>query len=99
MEAYVGQPLPRLEDERFLTGQACFTADLDLPGQAQAVVLRSPHAHARIEAIGAEAARGLPGVLAVYTAADLEAAGIVALLSSSGGAVGGGAFDGRRASG
>jgi carbon-monoxide dehydrogenase large subunit len=81
MGAYVGQPLPRLEDERFLTGQGRYTADLDLPGQAHAVVLRSPHAHALIEAIGAEAARSSPGVLAVYTAADLAAAGIEALPS------------------
>jgi carbon-monoxide dehydrogenase large subunit len=81
MTAYVGQPLPRLEDRRFLTGAAHYTADLDLPGQAYAVVLRSPHAHAVIEAIDVGPARRVAGVLAVYTSADLEAAGIKAIPS------------------
>jgi carbon-monoxide dehydrogenase large subunit len=76
MATFVGKPLPRLEDRRFLTGQASFTADLDLPDQAYAVVVRSPHAHAEIEAIDAAAARATPGVLAVYTSDDLRAAGI-----------------------
>ena len=53
MTGHVGQPLPRLEDERFLTGEARYTADLDLPGEAHAVVLRSPHAHAEITTIDA----------------------------------------------
>ncbi len=76
MPSYVGQPLVRLEDERFLTGRARYTADLDLPGQAHAVVLRSPHAHAEIAGIELAAARAAPGVLGAYTAADLQAAGI-----------------------
>ena len=54
MDSYIGKPLPRLEDQRFLTGKACYTADIDLPGQAYAVVLRSPHAHAEIEDIDVE---------------------------------------------
>jgi aerobic carbon-monoxide dehydrogenase large subunit len=76
MPSFVGQPLPRLEDGRFLTGEGHFTADLDLPGQACAVVLRSPHAHATIAAIDVELARRSAGVLAVYTSVDLQAAGI-----------------------
>jgi carbon-monoxide dehydrogenase large subunit len=76
MPDYVGQPLPRLEDDLSLTGSARYTADLDLPGQANAVVLRSPHAHALIEAIDLDAALSAAGVLAAYTAADLQAAGI-----------------------
>ena len=76
MPSFVGQPLPRLEDERFITGRARYTADLDLPGEAHAVVLRSPHAHAEIAGIGLGAAKRAPGVLGVYTAADLQAAGI-----------------------
>ena len=71
MATFVGKPLPRLEDARFLTGQASFTADLDLPDQAHAVVVRSPHAHAAIERIELAAARAAPGVLAVHTGADL----------------------------
>ena len=78
---YVGQPLPRLEDAPFLTGRARYTADLDLPGQAYAVVLRSPHAHAEIVSIEIAVARRAPGVLGVYTSADLEAAGIRAIPS------------------
>jgi carbon-monoxide dehydrogenase large subunit len=76
MPSFVGQPLPRLEDEPFITGRAHYTADLDLPGQVQAVVLRSPHAHAEIAGIELEAAKRAPGVLGVYTAADLQAVGI-----------------------
>ena len=81
MNAYVGQPLPRLEDERFLTGKARYSADLDLPGQAHALVLRSPHAHAEIAAIELAAAAGARGILGVYTSADLQAAGIKAIPS------------------
>ena len=78
---YVGQPLPRLEDEPFLKGAARYTADLDLPGQAHAVLLRSPHAHAEIAGIEPAAARRAPGVLGIYTSADLQAAGIKAIPS------------------
>ena len=57
METFIGRPLPRLEDQRFLTGAGRYTADLDLPNQAHAMVVRSPHAHAQIAGIDAEAAR------------------------------------------
>ncbi len=81
MAGFVGQPLARLEDEPFMTGRARYTADLDLPGQTHVVVLRSPHAHAEIAGIDVAAAGRAPGVLAVYTAADLQAAGIGAIPS------------------
>jgi len=66
----------RLEDDRLLRGQGKYSDDLSLPGQAWMAFLRSPHAHARIVAIDAAEARGLPGVVAVYTAAELRADGI-----------------------
>jgi len=76
MDTYVGQPLPRLEDARFLRGEAQFTADLSLDGQAHAVVHRSTHAHANLGAVDVAEARAAPGVLAVLTAPDLRAGGI-----------------------
>jgi carbon-monoxide dehydrogenase large subunit len=81
MSAYVGQPLPRLEDEPFITGKAHYTADLDLPGEAHALVLRAPHAHAEIAGIDLAAAQSVPGVLGIYLSADLQAAGIKAIPS------------------
>ena len=53
----IGQPVRRKEDVRLLTGRGTYTDDIDRPGQAHAVVLRSPHAHARIVSIDTEAAR------------------------------------------
>ncbi len=72
----IGIALSRLEDSRLLTGQGCYSDDFTLPGQAYAAVLRSPHAHARIVAIDATAARAMPGVLAVLTGADVLAEGL-----------------------
>ncbi len=69
----------RLEDERLLVGKGLYSDDRDLPGQAWLVVLRSPHAHARIAGIDAAAARKAPGVVAVYTAAELKADGVGAI--------------------
>jgi aerobic carbon-monoxide dehydrogenase large subunit len=73
---YIGRSLRRLEDERFLTGQGRFVDDIAVPGQLHGVVLRSPHGHALIEGIDATAARVLPGVHGIFTAADLDADGI-----------------------
>jgi len=70
----IGQAVRRKEDIRFVTGSGCYTDDLSLPGEAHAVFLRSPHAHARLRGIEAAAAREAPGVLAVYTHADIAAA-------------------------
>ncbi len=75
--------MPRVEDPAFLTGQAKFTADIDLPGQLYAAVVRCPHAHAEIGAIDTADATAVAGVVAVYTAADLRAGGVGELPSGS----------------
>ena len=75
MPQAVGQPMRRKEDPRLLSGRGKYAADFRLPGMLQAAVLRSPHAHARLGAIRAEAALALPGVVAVVTAEDLGAVG------------------------
>ncbi|HEU4438160.1 MAG TPA: xanthine dehydrogenase family protein molybdopterin-binding subunit, partial [Methylomirabilota bacterium] len=72
----IGQSVKRFEDVRLLRGEGRFLGDVNLPGQAQAVILRSPHAHARIVSIDASAARRAPGVLAVFTGADLARDGL-----------------------
>jgi aerobic carbon-monoxide dehydrogenase large subunit len=58
------------EDQRFLTGQGGYLDDLAFEDLAHAVVLRSPHAHGLLRSIDAAAARAMPGVLAVLTAAE-----------------------------
>ncbi|HET9488571.1 MAG TPA: xanthine dehydrogenase family protein molybdopterin-binding subunit [Methylomirabilota bacterium] len=75
----IGQPLRRKEDGRLLRGQGRFTDDFSLPGQAYAAMVRSPHPHARIVTIDAESARTMPGVLAVFTGADVLADGLGAI--------------------
>jgi len=72
----MGAPAKRKEDERFLTGHGRYTDDIDIAGQAHACFLRSPHAHARIDAIDAGEARAAPGVVAVFTGEDLAADGV-----------------------
>jgi carbon-monoxide dehydrogenase large subunit len=72
----VGQPLPRKEDLRLLTGRGHFSDDARAEGQAYAALVRSPYPHARILAVRAEAARAMPGVLAVLSGADCAADGI-----------------------
>ena len=69
----IGDSPRRREDARFVTGQGAYLDDLKVAGLARAVVLRSPHAHARIKSIDATAARRAPGVLAVLTAAEAAA--------------------------
>ena len=73
---WIGQPLRRLEDARLLTGQGCYTDDVRPEGAAHVAFTRSPHAHARIARIDVAAALALPGVLAVYTGADVAADGV-----------------------
>jgi len=68
---YFGAAVRRREDPRFLRGEGRFVDDVTLPGLLHAAFLRSPHAHARVRSIDAARARGLPGVAAVYTHADL----------------------------
>ncbi|MGH7094798.1 MAG: xanthine dehydrogenase family protein molybdopterin-binding subunit, partial [Stellaceae bacterium] len=69
----IGQPVRRKEDRRLVTGRGRYVDDFSLSGMAHAVVVRSPHAHARIVAIDTAAARAAPGVLAVLTGADYRA--------------------------
>ncbi|RED34373.1 xanthine dehydrogenase molybdenum binding subunit apoprotein [Rhodopseudomonas thermotolerans] len=71
----VGQPVRRKEDETLLRGKGRYTDDCNLPGQFYAVMVRSPHPHGIIRGIGTEAAKAMPGVCAIYTGADLTAAG------------------------
>ena len=78
-ESGIGQPLRRKEDLRFLTGRSAFTDDFNLPGQVYSYVLRSPHANARIAAIDTSAAQAAEGVLAVFTADEITAAGLGSL--------------------
>src|SRR4051794_19515245 len=75
-ETGIGRPVKRREDSRLLTGRGRYSDDLNLPGQAYAVMVRSPHAHALIRSIDTAAARKAPGVLAVLTAAELRADGL-----------------------
>jgi aerobic carbon-monoxide dehydrogenase large subunit len=72
----IGQPVRRREDVRLVRGAGRYTADENLPGQVYAVMVRSPHAHARIRAIAKERALTVPGVLAVLTGADFLADGL-----------------------
>ncbi len=69
-----GSGIRRREDPRLLTGTARYTADFTLPGMVHAAVLRSPHGHARIRKIDTSRAKKSPGVVAVFTGADTEAA-------------------------
>jgi carbon-monoxide dehydrogenase large subunit len=68
---FFGQRIKRNEDPRLLTGQALFVDDVHLPRMAHVAFVRSPFAHARIRSIDVEAARAMPGVVAVFTADDL----------------------------
>ncbi len=72
----VGQPVPRTEDNRLVIGNGSYTDDITEPNQAHAYMLRSPMAHAKITSIDTSDAKAAPGVIAVYTGADIEAAGI-----------------------
>src|SRR5437763_9147326 len=76
MQKYgIGQPVTRSEDPVLVRGQGRFTDDVSVPEQAYAVIVRSRHAHGIIRGINADTARAMPGVLGVYTGADLVAAG------------------------
>ena len=66
----IGQPVARFEDPRLLRGEGRFVHDVNLPGLLFAVLVRSPHAHARISRIVATAAAAAPGVAAVFTGED-----------------------------
>src|SRR3954454_15096160 len=72
----IGQPVPRSEDPVLLRGEGKYSDDWNLPGQVYCWIVRSPYAHGLLRGIDTGAARAMPGVLAVYTAADLAAGGI-----------------------
>src|SRR5437667_3199474 len=75
---YVGRAMKRVEDPRLVKGIGTYTDDVRLPGMLHAAILRSPHAHARVLRIDASAAKAIPGVVAVFTGADLnDACGLV----------------------
>ena len=69
----IGAPLRRVEDRRLLLGRGLFVADVVAPEALHCVLLRSPHAHARISGIDASAALSTPGVVAVFTGKDMAA--------------------------
>ena len=71
----VGQPIPRTEDPRLLTGGGRYSDDYNLPHQLRAYMLRSPHAHADIKSIDIDQAVAMPGVQTILTAADYRADG------------------------
>src|SRR3954470_2001358 len=70
----VGQPVLRKEDDTLVRGHGKYTDDFSLPGQAFAWIVRSSHAHGVIKRIDTSAARSMPGVLGVWTGADLASA-------------------------
>jgi carbon-monoxide dehydrogenase large subunit len=72
----IGQPVRRVEDQRFITGRGSYLDDIMRPRQAHAFMLRSPHAHARMASIDTAAALSAPGVIAVFTGGDLARDGI-----------------------
>ena len=75
-ETGIGAAVKRKEDARFITGAGRYTDDVHVAGQTWAVFARSPHARARVKSLDTSAARAVPGVVAVFTGADLKADGI-----------------------
>jgi carbon-monoxide dehydrogenase large subunit len=70
-QRYVGGGVLRKEDPELLTGQGRYTEDIVVPGMVWVIVVRSPFAHARINSVDTSRAGGMPGVIAVYSGADL----------------------------
>src|SRR5436190_1416646 len=79
----VGQPVRRTEDPVLVQGQGRYTDDVSLAGEAHAVFVRSRHGHGIIKGIDTSAAKAMPGVLAIYTGADLSAYGPTRCVSSA----------------
>jgi carbon-monoxide dehydrogenase large subunit len=71
LNTYIGQPMERIEDMRFLRGRGTYVADVNRPGQLYAVILRSSVAHGKLLSIDSSRASNLPGVRHVFVAADL----------------------------
>src|ERR1044071_5019625 len=76
-ETLVGKRIRRKEDPRLITGTATYVDDVQMPGMHHACVVRSPHAAAKIRSINIKPALGRPGVVAVFTGADVESVGPV----------------------
>src|SRR5262252_6752755 len=76
-ESFVGKRVRRREDPRLITGTATYVEDIQMPGMHYAVILRSPHAAARIRAINTKEAEGAPGVVSVFTGKDTKGVGAV----------------------
>ena len=74
-QGLIGQSIKRKEDARFLTGSGQYTDDITLPHQTYAVFVRSPHAHAKVRKVDTSRAKAAPGVVGVFTGADLEGVG------------------------
>jgi carbon-monoxide dehydrogenase large subunit len=72
----IGAPVRRKEDARFLTGKGNYVDDINRPGQLHAYILRSQHAHATLGAIHTDKAKAAPGVVAIYTNADMQVGGL-----------------------
>ena len=72
-QPYIGMPVTRKEDVRFLTGRATYTDDFKAQHLLHAAILRSPHPHANVRSIGVSEAREMPGVVGVFTYKDVEA--------------------------
>ena len=72
MPTLFGSAIKRREDPRLITGAATYTDDVKLPGLTYAAILRSPYAHARITRVDVSEAKKSPGVIAVYTGADIK---------------------------
>ncbi|MEQ8711551.1 MAG: xanthine dehydrogenase family protein molybdopterin-binding subunit [Cyclobacteriaceae bacterium] len=74
--SYIGKSVKRVEDKRFITGKGNYTDDIKLPNMTHGIFVRSPYAHARIKSIDISEAESSPGVIKVFTGADIAAAGI-----------------------
>ena len=75
VDGYIGKPLRRREDARFVRGQGLYVDDVVLPRLVWCAFVRSPHAHARIISLSTRAAAARPGVLLTLTAEDWDRAG------------------------
>lgn len=68
---FIGKSVKRVEDKRFITGMGKYVDDIVLPRQTYAAFVRCPYAHAKINSVDTEAAKAMPGVVAIYTGADV----------------------------
>ena len=76
MGKHIGKSVKRVEDPRFIQGQGKYVANIDLPDMAHVAILRSPHAHAKINSINTDAAKAMDGVIDVFVGQDLIDSGV-----------------------